>query len=214
MAAAFPTSVKTFTTRSDNTDTIFAAHINDLQDEVNAIETALGVSPTNSAFRSTNYGSVDARLEGIETDYSLGSHTHSGYMATSGGTFSGNVNHADFELQRPLLVDWAEKLNTVATSTAALALDYAVANVWDVTLSVGCTFSFSNFPASGRAGTLTLILRNGASAFAATWPAAVKWAGGTAPTLSGINKADIITFVTLNGGTSIAATLVQDFASL
>lgn len=40
MAASYPTSVKSFTTRSTN-QTIAAAHVNDLQDEVAAIETAL-----------------------------------------------------------------------------------------------------------------------------------------------------------------------------
>lgn len=212
--ASFPSSVVSFSTRSDNTDTVFAAHMNAVQDEIVAIETELGTAPKNSTARSTNYGSVDARLEALETDYSLTSHTHSGYLATTGGTLSGALNLADYELQRPLLVDWAEKLNTIATSGSTRDLDYSVANVWDVTLSAACTFSFSNWPASGRAGTLTLILRNGGTAYAATWPSSVKWAGGTAPTLSGINKADIITFVSLNGGTSIAATLIQDFASL
>lgn len=42
MAADFPTSVKTFTTKSNNVDTIDASHVNDLQDEVNAVETLLG----------------------------------------------------------------------------------------------------------------------------------------------------------------------------
>ena len=40
MAASYPTSVKSFTTKASD-DTIQAAHVNDLQDEVTAIETAL-----------------------------------------------------------------------------------------------------------------------------------------------------------------------------
>lgn len=46
MAASFPTTVKTFTTKSNNVDTIDASHVNDLQDEVNAIEALLGASST------------------------------------------------------------------------------------------------------------------------------------------------------------------------
>lgn len=50
--AAFPNSVKTFTTKLDGAgNTIFAAHVNDLQDEVNAIEDGLrnGTAPLNSS---------------------------------------------------------------------------------------------------------------------------------------------------------------------
>lgn len=33
-----------------------------------------------------------------------------------------------------------------------------------------------------------------------TWPASVKWAAGSAPTLSGAGKSDVFTFVTWDGG--------------
>lgn len=46
MAADFPTTVKTFTAKANNVDTIDASHVNDLQDEVNAIETLLGAGST------------------------------------------------------------------------------------------------------------------------------------------------------------------------
>ena len=48
MAADFPTTVKTFTAKSNNVDTIDASHVNDLQDEVNAIETLLGAGSNRS----------------------------------------------------------------------------------------------------------------------------------------------------------------------
>lgn len=44
MAADFPTTVKTFTTKANNVDTIDASHVNDIQDEVNAVETLLGAA--------------------------------------------------------------------------------------------------------------------------------------------------------------------------
>ena len=44
MAADFPTTVKTFTAKSNNVDTIDASHVNDLQEEVNAVETLLGAA--------------------------------------------------------------------------------------------------------------------------------------------------------------------------
>jgi hypothetical protein len=46
MAASFPTTLKTFTTKTDGVDDVQAAHVNDLQDEVAAIEAALGIGFT------------------------------------------------------------------------------------------------------------------------------------------------------------------------
>lgn len=48
MPASFPTTVKTFTTKTNNVDTIDASHINDIQDEVNAVETLLGADSARS----------------------------------------------------------------------------------------------------------------------------------------------------------------------
>ena len=61
-----------------------------------------------------------------------------------------------------------------------------------VTMTGNCTFTFSN-PVNG--GVYFLILTQDATGSrTATWPAAVSWPGGTAPTLSGANKVDIISF--------------------
>lgn len=76
MPASYPTAVKVWSDKVDLTDINYAVHINDLQAEVAAIETALGVNPHASAARSTNYASLDARLEALETGYAPTSHTH------------------------------------------------------------------------------------------------------------------------------------------
>jgi hypothetical protein len=44
VTASYPISVKSFTTKVDFADTVLAAHVNDLQDEVNSIEATLGTS--------------------------------------------------------------------------------------------------------------------------------------------------------------------------
>ncbi len=61
------------------------------------------------------------------------------------------------------------------------------------------TFTFSNPPASGLLGTLTLILTNGGSQ-TVNWPASVDWAGGVAPTLTAAGV-DLLNFITVDGGT-------------
>lgn len=44
MTAAYPASVRSFTTKVDFTDTVLAEHVNSLQEEVNAIQANLGTN--------------------------------------------------------------------------------------------------------------------------------------------------------------------------
>lgn len=116
---------------------------------------------------------------------------------------SNNVTIPDTNLIRPVLKDYAEALTTVAATGATETLDLESGNVFDITLDASCTLTFSNPPASGRAGSFTLIVRqNGTGGWTLTYPASVKWAGGTPPTLSTAASAiDILTFCTVDGGT-------------
>jgi hypothetical protein len=116
-------------------------------------------------------------------------------LPKSGGTMSGLVNMADQIVQRPVLKDYAETKVAMGANDVNLTLG----NVFTKTCSGSVTVTFSNPPASGSAGSFTLILTNG-GAYTITWPSAVDWAAATAPTLtaSGI---DILTFTTIDGGT-------------
>lgn len=99
-------------------------------------------------------------------------------------------------------------LNEVKTAptiaSGVLALNCASGNVFHVSLSAAITsITFSNIPASGTAYGLTLAFTADGTARAVTWPAAVKWSGGTAPTLTSTNaKVDIFVLTTWDGGTT------------
>lgn len=99
-------------------------------------------------------------------------------------------------------------LNEVKTaptiSAGVLALNCALGNVFAVSLNAAITsITFSNIPASGTAYGLTLAFTADGTARAVTWPAAVKWSGGTAPTLTSTNaKVDIFVLTTWDGGTT------------
>ena len=116
-------------------------------------------------------------------------------LPLAGGTLSGTVNAADQILQRPVMKDYAE----TKVAMAAHAVDLALGNVQTYTLSGNQTLTFTNPPASGSAGSFTLLVTNGASA-TLTWPTSVDWAGGTAPTLTA-SGVDVLTFLTVDGGT-------------
>jgi len=115
---------------------------------------------------------------------------------------SGTLAAADNLVTRPKLQDYGETVNAIGSvGGGAQAIDLELGNVVTATVDTSeTTFSFSNPPASGTAGSFTLILTNGGSQ-TVNWPASVDWAGGGAPSLTA-SGVDILTFVTTNGGTT------------
>lgn len=71
MAASYPGSIKTFTTKTNSTDLVDASHVNDLQDEVNAIETELGVDPAG-AFATVLLALAQTLAEKVTTKGDIG----------------------------------------------------------------------------------------------------------------------------------------------
>ena len=94
MTASFPSSVRPYVARVDLVDTVIADNVNSLQEEVKAIETALGTSATNNNpltstytgtfTTTTNWLTVGDRLTNIEAGLING--VASGpYVVTTGG---------------------------------------------------------------------------------------------------------------------------------
>jgi len=110
-------------------------------------------------------------------------------------TRSASINFADQIAQRPVLKDYAE----TKVAMAAHAVDLTLGNVQTYTLSGSQTVTFTNPPASGTAGSFTMIVTNGGSA-TLTWPTSVDWPAATAPTLTA-SGVDILFFTTCDGGT-------------
>ena len=114
----------------------------------------------------------------------------------------GYINFQDEQAIRPEIKDYSESY-TASSGSGTVTLDLANGNVFQHTASGGnVTFAFSNPPASGKAGSLTLKWIQDSSDRTITWPGAVDWAGGSAPDVtSGSAKVDIYTFFTVDGGT-------------
>src|SRR5260221_8400133 len=80
------------------------------------------------------------------------------------------------------LKNYSEVVNAVGNTSTSATLDFSLGNVQTATLPGNCSFAFSNAPATGTAGSMTLILTNDSSAGrTTTWPGAVKWPSGTNP---------------------------------
>jgi hypothetical protein len=115
-------------------------------------------------------------------------------------TWAANQNFADYLVERPTLKDYAIEGQAVGNTGATRTLDLNDANFFSATLDQACTFTFSDPPASGDFGAFVLELTNG-GAFVATWPAAVDWPGGVAPTLTAAGV-DQLVFTTRDAGTT------------
>jgi hypothetical protein len=64
------------------------------------------------------------------------------------------------------------------------------------------TITFSGFATSGTAHAWQVEVVRGSGTLALTWPAAVVWDGGTAPSTTA-SKKTVFTFLTRDGGTTI-----------
>jgi hypothetical protein len=91
-------------------------------------------------------------------------------------------------------------LQEVKTALAALDVDISLGNYFTKTITAISTLTVSNVPATGTVASFILDLTNG-GAFAITWWANMKWASGTAPTLTASGR-DILGFFTHDGGTT------------
>ena len=125
-------------------------------------------------------------------------------LGDSGDTFTVDADvlqMGDNIVQRPVMKDYGETVNAIGSIGGGTQdIDLTLGNVVTGTVDTSeTTFTFSNSPTTGTAGSFTLILTNGGSQ-TVNWPAAVDWAGSTAPTLT-TSGVDVITFTTIDGGT-------------
>jgi hypothetical protein len=118
----------------------------------------------------------------------------------TGVTLAGEAACADNLVTRATLKDYAIEGQAVGNTGATRTLDLNDANFFSATLDQACTFTFADPPASGDFGAFVLELTNG-GAFAITWPAAVDWPGGVAPSLTASGK-DQLVFTTRDAGTT------------
>ena len=166
-----------------------------------------GADPAVTFMDSDNPG-TDKSIAQIAADYISGADgAENGdlYLRTMiAGTMTDiltyDVANGQWETTKPF--SFAEIIEEQDASSGGTtpSLDCSSATVFTHTVATGATtFTFSNPAASGKATSLTLILTNGGSQ-TVTWPTSVDWAGGTAPTLTAAGI-DILTFVTIDGGT-------------
>ena len=98
-----------------------------------------------------------------------------------------------------------EEFTAVTSSSNETTVNSRDGTVFSHTLTEDTTFTFSNPAASGKASgfTLKIVQDASASGYTVTWPAAVDWSGGSAPSLTSTASAvDQFVFYTHDGGTT------------
>ncbi len=119
-------------------------------------------------------------------------------------SFTGTQNLQDNELIRAKIRDYSETVSSPTISSGTLTLNLETSNIFTVALNAAITtLTISNPPASGSGGSFTLIFTADGTARAVTWPSSIKWAGGTAPTLTSTSgKIDTFAFFSSDAGTN------------
>ncbi len=116
-------------------------------------------------------------------------------------TYAAEQSYADQILDQPKIRDYGEVVNAIgAIGGGTQDIDLELGNIVTGTVDTSTTtFTFSNPPITGTAGSFTLILTNGGSQ-TDNWPASVDWAADIEPVLVAAGV-DVLTFLTVDAGT-------------
>lgn len=102
-----------------------------------------------------------------------------------------------------------ETLNNLGDGSGTRAINLATGNVVRARLTGNTTFTFTGATASTACSFGLYVIQDSTGSRTVGWPPSVRWAGGTAPTIStSANAVDIFVFETIDGGTTWYGSLV------
>jgi hypothetical protein len=162
-----------------------------------------GGAVTATSFAGALTGNVTGNASGTSatvTTAAQGNITSVGTLTAL--TMGGELSCVDNLVTRPKLKDYAETVNAHGSLSTSTTIELSDGNVHTATMTGNCEFDFDDWPASGIAGTVTLIITNG-GAHTITWDTPVKWPGDNAPALTGSSGVDIVSFMSIDAGTTI-----------
>lgn len=167
---------------------------NGLQGVVVNSATLVGVTDTNNNYTGTTVEDILDEIAGL-------------FLPLAGGTMTGAIVQAE-------LTDYSITSTSPSSSSGSITLDYSASNAFQTTLTENITtVTLSNPPASGTYGEIIWKVVQDSTPRTITFPASVKWTGGTAPTIStGSGDVDIIVLKTWDGGTNWYGDYSQAYA--
>jgi len=123
-----------------------------------------------------------------------------------GGTFTGDTTYNGNAIISPKLQAAREAVTALGSLSGTLSIDCSLSNIFSATLTGAITtFTVSNVPASG-AYSFTLVLTQGGAGgypYSMVYPSGTKWTDSVVAVLgNAVNKIDVLTFFTIDGGTT------------
>ncbi len=158
----------------------------------------------NWSNRASGYG---VKLTGGSYDVAVVSNT---FTMNANNIINGNTtfNTSTYAIN-PTFIAYKEAVVANTVSTAASTIDLSTSNIFNLSMTLNTTVTFTNPPASGTAYSFMLYCKQDAvGSRTITWPVSVKWPNSSPPTMStGANKIDVFNFFTLDGGTTYLGAL-------
>ena len=184
------------------------ADIMDICENMDLIDAALGdkvEKVVGKDLSSNDYTTEEKnKLGGIEAKankyvHPEGTNPHS---TTKSDVGLGNVdNTKQMPISGGKLENYTEKLVALTSTEGASTIDLSAGNVFEHALTEATTYTISN-AVSGSAHSFTLIITQPETAVAVTFPASVKWQNGATPDISTGSKIYVVTFLSIDGGTT------------
>ncbi len=193
--------------------TEFDGHNNDATRHITSVERTKWNTVDNKVDKVTGKGlstndyttAEKNKLAGVEAGAQVNTVTSvagkTGAVAVSKSDVGlGNVdNIKQMPISNGVLENYREKLVTLSGTSTAINL--SLGNVFTHTLTGNTTYSITN-AVNGQAHSFTLIINMGATVRTITFPSSIKWQGGEIPDLTTVNKTYVLTFMTVDGGTT------------
>lgn len=157
---------------------------------------------------------VDADLWGAELNTNFNT-ADSGYT-----TRTLDLDNNGYFQKKPILKQYGETWSAPASAANVITLDLSNGNHFKTTLTENITtITISNLPTAQSGSKLISIIwyvkQNGTGSWTITFPAAVKWSGGTSPTITTTAAyTDKIILTTTDGGTTYDGQITQNYSGL
>lgn len=151
---------------------------------------------------------------GDGTQYATTAAGTSGQILTSAGssapTWSSGLTTPT--LTTPTINDGYIEETATANTGATYTIDLTNGSLQVLTLTASCTYTFPT-PVAGKSFMLVQ-KQNGTGGWSVTWPASVKWPGGTAPTItSTASKTDKFVFTAIDGSSWLGSVAGQNYTA-
>lgn len=155
-----------------------------------ALETKLGITDSNATAGTLLKGTGSGSSEWSSTLPAV--------------TLGGAVTGGDQVMSAVTHKDYSETVYAGGNTSTAVTLDETNGNTQTWTMTGNCTFTMPSGSGLQAGTSLTLILTQDGTGSRTGAFTGVKWAAGTAPTLTttATTGIDVLTFITFNGGAS------------